>query len=132
MTNEENVAVASGPPPGDLYGDNQTFSFTECLPMETGTFTIFDSSGDGIYNGHYIVEFGPFIHEGDGNFGFEDTVELLIPNPCTEDTDCNDSKQCKFTFLVECVYWNIPPLLSHVIHRTIYHSIFNRHRRFMR
>jgi hypothetical protein len=115
-----NVVASVG---GGTYGNQQTFTWSECLEWGCYTFNIFDSFGDGmagtIYgcavNGNYTMsddQGNVLFAMGDPNYGSSATHSFCLPvdQPgCTDPTACNfnpaattDDGSCEFTSCAGC------------------------------
>jgi len=68
----------------------QTILETPCLPPGCYNFSIYDSYGDGLYDGNntgdYTVvdEYGNTLVSGVGNFGSQETTNFCLQNPCSD------------------------------------------------
>ncbi len=68
----------------------QTITETPCLPAGCYNFTIYDSYGDGLYDGNttgnYTVvdEYGNTLASGVGNFGAQESTNICLQAPCAD------------------------------------------------
>lgn len=97
ITNDQGTVVASVAP--NTYGDQQTFTFTECLPVGCYTFSISDSFGDGMagslygscgVDGNYQMVDGAgnvLFTMGAANYGAGTTHAFCLEAPCFADFD---------------------------------------------
>jgi len=68
----------------------QTITELPCLPVGCYNFTIYDSSGDGLYDGNntgsYTVvdEFGNILASGSGDFGGQESTNICLQGGCAD------------------------------------------------